>query len=109
MVRRAPGSRRRSHAASRAPRDAIAGHRNRAETHCRGRQLPLYRVLDRIADPALDEKYRDTLCVAVLPYLHSRMPATMVIKPLRLMSDEELEQMRQAELELCARSSLSAA
>lgn len=63
------------------------------------RQLPLYRLLDRIGDPTLDEKYRDTLCVAVLPYLHSRMPATMVIKPLHLMSDEELQQMRQAELE----------
>jgi hypothetical protein len=62
-------------------------------------QLPLYRLLDRIADPTLDQKYRDTLCVAILPYMHSRLPATMVIKPLHMMTDGELQQMREAELE----------
>jgi hypothetical protein len=63
-----------------------------------GRQLPLYRLLDRIADPTLDEKYRDTLCVAILPYMHSRTPTTMIVKPPHLMSDAELQQMREAEL-----------
>lgn len=62
------------------------------------RQLPLYRLLDRIADPTLDEKYRDSLCVAVLPYLHARMPV-LVVKPPFLMSDEELEATHRAQLE----------
>jgi hypothetical protein len=65
----------------------------------RAEELPLYRLLDRIADPTLDERYRDTLCVAILPYMHSRMPTTMIVKPLHLMSDAELQQMREAELE----------
>ena len=63
------------------------------------RQLPLYRLLDRIADPTLDEKYCDTLCVAILPQMHSRMPATMILKPLHLMSDAELQKLREVELE----------
>jgi hypothetical protein len=64
-------------------------------------KLPLYRLLDRIADPTLDERYRDTLCVAILPYMHCRMPTAMIVKPVHLMSDTELQQMHEAELERC--------
>ena len=63
------------------------------------RQLPLYLLLDRIADESLDPKYRDALSIACLPYLHSRMPSVLVVKPPHLMTDEELEATRRAELE----------
>jgi hypothetical protein len=71
--------------------------------------LSLYRPLARIADPALDEKYRDSLCVAVLLYLHSRMSSVLAVKPPHLMTDEELEATRWAEhSNICARSGLDA-
>lgn len=55
------------------------------------RQLPLYRLLDGIADPTLDPKYRDFLCIACLPYLHGRMPSvSLIVKPPHLMTDAEL-------------------
>ena len=63
------------------------------------RQLPLYRLLDRIADESLDPKYRDVLSIACLPYLHPRMPSVLVVKPPHLMTDEELEATRRAEVE----------
>ena len=63
------------------------------------RQLPLYCLLDRIDDPSLDPKYRDVLSIACLPYLHSRMPSVLVVKPPHLMTDEELAETRRAELE----------
>jgi hypothetical protein len=37
------------------------------------RQLPLYRLLDRIADESEDIRYRDALCIAVLPFMHGRL------------------------------------
>jgi hypothetical protein len=63
------------------------------------RQLPLYRLLDRIADESLDPKYRDVLAIACLPYLHARMPATLIVKPEYLMTDEELVEVRRAQEE----------
>ena len=63
------------------------------------RQLPLYRLLDRMSDTSLDSKYRDFLAIACLPYLHSKMPSVLIVKPPHLMTDEELEQTRRAELE----------
>jgi hypothetical protein len=56
-------------------------------------------LLHRIADPTLDEKYRDFLSVACLAYLHLRMPSVIVVKPPHLMSDAELEATRRAEIE----------
>jgi hypothetical protein len=56
----------------------------------RDQKLPLYRLLERIADPTRNERYKDTLCVALLPYMHSRMPSVMLVKPPHLMSDQEL-------------------
>ena len=35
-------------------------------------ETPLQRLLRRIADDKIDEKYRDQLCVWVLPYLHAK-------------------------------------
>lgn len=63
------------------------------------RQLPLYRLIDRMHDETLDPKYRDFLAIACLPYLHSRMPSVLIVKPPHLMTDEELEATRRAELE----------
>jgi hypothetical protein len=63
------------------------------------RPLPLYRLLDRIADVDLDAKYRDALCVQVLPFLHSRLTSNLSVKPFFLMSDEELHEVEAAELE----------
>jgi hypothetical protein len=62
-------------------------------------ELPLYRLLRRIRDPAVDEKYRDVLAIACLPFLHPRMHSDLRAKPFYLMSQEELDQVEQAELE----------
>ena len=94
-----PGAGRPKGSKDRAPRKVTVRAEVLPKLAAADRQLPLYRLLDRIADPTLDEKYRDTLCIAVLPYLHARMPTTMVVKPLHLMTDEELEATRRAEIE----------
>jgi hypothetical protein len=63
-------------------------------------ELPLYGLLRRIADPdLLDERYKDVLRIATLPYLHSRLVSGLTAKPAYLMSDEELQATREAELE----------
>lgn len=67
----------------------------------------MYQLLDRIADPALDPKYRDFLCIACLPYLHSRMPSVMLVKPPHLMSDQELAETRRVMLEHRKQTALS--
>jgi hypothetical protein len=63
------------------------------------RQLPLYRLLDRIADESLDPRYRDALCVQVLPFLHSRLSPNLMAKPPFLMSSEESDETLKAQLE----------
>jgi hypothetical protein len=62
-------------------------------------ELPLYRLLRRIRDPEIDERYRDVLAIATLPFLHPRMRSDMTAKPFFLMSPEELDQVEKAELE----------
>jgi hypothetical protein len=62
-------------------------------------QMPLYRLLARIADESEDIRYRDALSIACLPYLHSRLISNLTAKPAYLMSDEELEQTRAAVIE----------
>ena len=62
-------------------------------------QLPLYRLLDRIADLDLDAKYRDLLCIATLPFLHAKPRSDLTAKPPHLMSTAELIAVRQAEEE----------
>jgi hypothetical protein len=60
-------------------------------------QLPLYRLLDRMADESLDPKYRDVLAIACLPFLHPRMPTTLAVKPAYLMTDQELAEVARAQ------------
>jgi hypothetical protein len=62
-------------------------------------ELPLYRLLRRIRDPEVDERYRDVLAIAALPFLHPRMRSDLTAKPFYLMNPEELEQVEQAQLE----------
>jgi hypothetical protein len=45
-------------------------------------ELPLYRLLRRIRDPEVDERYRDVLAIATLPFLHPRMRSDLTAKPL---------------------------
>jgi hypothetical protein len=61
--------------------------------------LPLYRLMNRIADETLDPKYRDMLCVQILPFLHPRLVPNLSAKPYFMMSDEELREVEAAELE----------
>ena len=62
-------------------------------------ELPLYGLLRRIGDETLDPKYRDMLRIACLPFLHPRPRSDMTAKPAFMMSDQELEQVRAAEIE----------
>jgi hypothetical protein len=62
-------------------------------------ELPLYRLLRRIRDPEVDERYRDVLAIATLPFLHPRMRSDMVAKPFFMMSPEEIDQVEAAQLE----------
>jgi hypothetical protein len=62
-------------------------------------ELPLYGLLRRIRDESLDDRYRDMLRIAVLPYLHPRSFSRLTAKPFYMMTDEELEETRRAELE----------
>jgi hypothetical protein len=51
---------------------------------------PLERLLARIEDQTLDAKYRDQLCLGVLPYLHARPVATLTAKCSFEMTDDEI-------------------
>jgi hypothetical protein len=62
-------------------------------------ELPLYRLLRRLRDPAVDPKYADVLAIACLPFLHPRMHSELRAKPFYLMSPEELTQVEQAQVE----------
>lgn len=61
--------------------------------------LPLYGLLQRIADETLDPRYRDLLRIATLPYLHAKVPATLTAKPVFMMSDDELKEVSGAQRE----------
>jgi hypothetical protein len=62
-------------------------------------QLPLYRLLDRIADETLDAKYRDMLCISVLPFLHPKPRSDLTAKAPYQMTTAELIACREAEEE----------
>ena len=81
--------------------DELARERNQVDLAVgkQDRQLPLYRLLDRIADESLDARYRDVLCVQVLPFLHSRLSPNLSAKPPFLMTDAELDETMKAQLE----------
>jgi hypothetical protein len=40
-----------------------------------------------------------SMSIACLPYLHSRLVSNMVVKPAYMMSDEELQEVRAAEIQ----------
>jgi hypothetical protein len=61
------------------------------------RQLPLYRLLNRIADESLDPRYRDVLSIACLPYLHARLSPNLTAKAPYLMTDAELDETQKAQ------------
>jgi hypothetical protein len=61
--------------------------------------LPLYALLARTRDPGLDDRYKDALRIAILPFLHPRPRSDLTAKPSFLMSDEELQQVRDAEIQ----------
>jgi hypothetical protein len=58
---------------------------------------PLYELLARIADPDLDDRYRDMLRIAVMPFVHARPRSDMQVKPLHQCTDDELIAVRDAE------------
>jgi hypothetical protein len=62
-------------------------------------RLPLYELMERIADDTLDMRYRDMLRLAVLPYFHARLPPTMAANPPYLMTDAELADVQRAQRE----------
>jgi hypothetical protein len=57
-----------------------------------GIELPVARLLRRMADPTLDDKYKDTLAIAVAPYCSPRLNALAIVKRPSQWSDQELLQ-----------------
>jgi hypothetical protein len=74
------------------PKGRLSRRRIRPEELRLVRISPLERLLERIADEALDAKYRDMLCIAVLPFVHARPVATLTAKCSFEMTDAELDQ-----------------
>ena len=56
-------------------------------------ELPVDRLLRRMNDPALDEKYRDQLAAQVASYTAPRLNAVSVSKRPAQMSDEEIAEL----------------
>jgi hypothetical protein len=55
-------------------------------------ELPVERLLRRLNDTSLDERYKDTLAIAVAPYCSPRLSALAVVKRPAQWSDQELQQ-----------------
>ena len=53
-------------------------------------ELPVERLLRRLNDTSLDERYRDTLAIAVAPYCSPRLNALAVVKRPSQWSDDEI-------------------
>ena len=62
-------------------------------------ELPLYRLLRRVHDNTLDEKYRDLLAIQIMPFLHPRPRSDQTAKAPFQMSDAELDETMRAQLE----------
>jgi hypothetical protein len=56
-------------------------------------ELPVDRLLRRLNDASLDEKYRDQLAIAVAPYTAPRLSSVAITKRPAEMSDEEIAQL----------------
>jgi len=55
------------------PRGSGAKAARARAVEAQGRELPLDRLLRRMCDPGLDEKYRDSLVIAACPFLHPKL------------------------------------
>ena len=55
-------------------------------------ELPLPRLLRRMNDPLLDERYRDALAAIAAPYCHAKQATVTRLKRLSEMTDAELDQ-----------------
>jgi hypothetical protein len=56
-------------------------------------ELPVPRLLRRLNDPTLDEKYRDALAIAVAPYTSPRLNAVALVKRPGQMTDDEISRL----------------
>ena len=55
-------------------------------------ELPVERLLRRLNDTTLDERYRDQLAIAVAPYCSPRLNALAIVKRPSQRTDQELLQ-----------------
>jgi hypothetical protein len=53
-------------------------------------ELPVEILLRRLNDTSLDERYRDTLAIAVAPYCSPRLNALAIVKRPAQWTDEEI-------------------
>jgi hypothetical protein len=60
----------------------------RAEAH----ELPVARLIRRLNDTSLDERYRDQLAIAVALYCSPRLNALAIVKRPAQWTDQELQQ-----------------
>jgi hypothetical protein len=64
-----------------------------ARAKAEARELPVDRLIRRLNDKQLDEKYRDQLAIAVAPYTAPRLSSVAITKRPAEMSDEEIAQL----------------
>jgi hypothetical protein len=57
-----------------------------------GLEMPVARLLRRMSDPRLDERYRDTIAIADAPYCSPRLQALAIVKRPSQWTDQELMQ-----------------
>jgi hypothetical protein len=55
--------------------------------------MPLDRLIRRMNDERLDEKYRDQLAIAVAPYTAPRLSSVAITKRPAEMSDQEIAEL----------------
>jgi hypothetical protein len=59
----------------------------------------VYALLERTRDPNLDDRYRDVLRIAILPFLYPRPRSDLTAKAPFQMSRQELDETLKAQLE----------
>jgi hypothetical protein len=77
-------------AKSRTPEERRLFH---AHAKREGLEMPLDRLIRRVNDASLDERYRDQLAIAVAPYTAPRLSSVAITKRPAEMSDEEIAQL----------------
>jgi hypothetical protein len=63
-----------------------------AEAKREAHELPVARLIRRLNDKSLDERYRDQLAIAVAPYCSPRLQALAIVKRPSQWTDQELMQ-----------------